>query len=78
MCEFQTGKRKTHLANKMSDSLEQRLAQLEHDVAILKAQIPNNPNWIAEVSGICQDAPDFDEIVRLGKELRDAEPPDVD
>ena len=72
------GKRQTRLAYKMSDSLEQRLAQLEHDVAILKAQIPYKPNWIAEVSGICQDDPDFDEIVRLGKELRDAEPPDED
>jgi hypothetical protein len=62
----------------MSDSVEQRLAQLEREVAILKTQIPNQPNWIADDSGICQDAPDFDEIVRLGKELRNAEPPDQD
>jgi len=59
----------------MSDSVEQRLAQLEREVAILKTQIPNQPNWIAEITGICKDNPDFDEIVRLGKELRDAEPP---
>jgi hypothetical protein len=62
----------------MPDSVEQRLAQLEREVAILKTQIPGQPNWIAEISGICKDDPDFDEIVRLGRELRDAEPPDQD
>ena len=62
----------------MSDTVEQRLAQLEREVAILKTQVPSQPNWIAEITGICKDDPDFDEIVRLGKELRDAEPPDQD
>jgi hypothetical protein len=50
----------------MSDSVEQRLAQLEREVAILKTQVPSQPNWIAEITGICKDDPDFDEIVRLG------------
>jgi hypothetical protein len=62
----------------MSDTVEQRLAQLEREVAILKTQFPNQTKWIAEITGICKDDPDFDEIVRLGKELRDAEPPDQD
>lgn len=39
------------------------------------ARESDKPNWIAEITGICQDDPGFDEIVRLGKELRDAEPP---
>ncbi len=60
----------------MPDSVEQRLAQLEREVALLKTQVPSTPNWIADITGICQDDPDFDEIVRLGKELRDSEPPD--
>jgi hypothetical protein len=62
----------------MSDSVEQRLAQLERVVAILKTKVPSQPNWIAEITGICKDDPDFEEIVRLGKELRDAEPLDQD
>ena len=64
--------------SKMSDSIEQRLAQLEREMAILKTQFPTQPNWIAEITGICKDDPDFDEIVRLGKELRDAEQPNQD
>jgi hypothetical protein len=62
----------------MPDSVEHRLSQLEREVAILKTQLPSQPNWIAEITGICADDPDFDEVVRLGKELRDAEPPDQD
>lgn len=30
-------------------------------------------NWIADITGICKDAPDFEEIIRQGKELPDAE-----
>lgn len=62
----------------MSDSVEQRLSQLEREVAILKTKVPSQPKWIAEITGICKDDPDFQEIVRLGKELRDEEPPDQD
>jgi hypothetical protein len=62
----------------MSDPVDRRLSPLEREVAILKAQVPGQPNWIAEIMGICKDDPDFEEIVRLGKELRDAEPPDQD
>jgi hypothetical protein len=57
----------------MSDSVEQRLSQLEREVAILKTKVPSQSNWIAEITGICKDDRDFDEIVRLGKEPRDAE-----
>jgi len=35
------------------------------------------PNWISAISGSFKDDAEFDEIVRLGKEIRDAEqPPD--
>ena len=40
--------------------------------------VPLKGNWITEITGICKDDLDFDEIVRLGQELRDAEPPDQD
>ena len=57
----------------MSEHVDRRLSGLEREVAILKAQSPSQPNWIAEIMGICKDDPDFEEIVRLGKELPEAE-----
>jgi hypothetical protein len=61
----------------MSDTLESRLARVERELAILKARSSREKsNWIAEITGTFQDDPDFDEIVRLGKEMRDAEEPD--
>ena len=62
----------------MSDSVEQRLSKLEREVAILKTKVPSQTNWIAEITGICKDDPDFEEIVSLGKELPEAEPTDQD
>jgi hypothetical protein len=62
----------------MSDSVEQRLSLLEREVAILKTKVPSQTNWIAEITGICKDDPDFEEIVSLGKELPEAEPTDQD
>jgi hypothetical protein len=62
----------------MSEPVDRRLSGLEREAAILKAQFPSQPDWIAEITGICKDDPDFEETVRLGKELRDAEPPDQD
>jgi hypothetical protein len=39
-------------------------------------QIPvAKPNWIDAIRGSATDNPVFDEIVRLGKEIRDAERP---
>jgi hypothetical protein len=35
------------------------------------------PKWVSTVTGSMKDDPVFDEVVRLGKEIRDAEqPPD--
>jgi hypothetical protein len=62
----------------MSDTVESRLAKVERELAILKTRIPpDKSNWIAEITGAFKDDPDFDEIVRLGKEMRDAEEPDT-
>lgn len=58
----------------MSETIESRLAKVERDLAILKAKIPRDKsNWIAEITGSFKHDPDFEEIVRLGKEMRDAE-----
>jgi hypothetical protein len=63
----------------MSETIESRLAKVERELAILKRQVPHDKsNWIADITGTFKDDPDFDEIVRLGKEMRDAEQPDED
>jgi hypothetical protein len=63
----------------MSDTLGSRLARIERELAILKAQSTRDKsNWIADITGTFRDDAEFDEIVRLGKEMRDAEEPDED
>ncbi|HUY33770.1 MAG TPA: hypothetical protein VMV69_13550 [Pirellulales bacterium] len=61
-------------------TVEQRLADLEREVAELKRQLattlPNNKaNWIERITGTFKDDPDFAEIVRLGAEIRRADRP---
>lgn len=62
----------------MADSAEHRLSQLEQEVATRKSRLPSQPNWIAENMGVCTYDRDFDEVVCLEKELRDAEASDQD
>ena len=55
-------------------SIEARLAKLEAEVNFLKSQTANDqPNRIEDFAGIYKDAPEFDQIIHLGKEARDAE-----
>lgn len=65
----------------MAETIEVRLAKVERELAILKARTGENgtkANWIEKITGSFKDDPDFDEIVRLGKEMRDAELPEED
>ena len=63
----------------MPESIESRLARVKREVEVLKARVPGDKsNWIAEITGVFKDDPDFDEIVRLGKEMRVAEEPEED
>ncbi|HQX49231.1 MAG TPA: hypothetical protein PLY87_19830 [Planctomycetaceae bacterium] len=60
-------------------SVEERLARIEEELKEIKTRLdrPTKENWISRMRGQFRDDPVFDEIVRLGKELRDAElPPD--
>ena len=61
----------------MSETIESRLAKVERELQLLKNTIPrDNANWISEITGKFKGDPDFEEIVRLGEELRDAEQPE--
>jgi len=62
----------------MSKSIEQRLENVERELAALKGEVESlkpDPNWISTICGTFKDDPEFDEVLRLGKELRDAEEP---
>ena len=54
--------------------LARRLAVLEHEVADLKRRVETSSgNWPDRVFGRMKDFPEFDEVTRLGRDLRDAQ-----
>ena len=62
-------------------TLEQRVAALEQEVADLKKQLrapeSDNGDWVERMSGSMKDYPEFDEVIRLGAEWRRSQlPPD--
>ena len=61
----------------MQETIESRSARVERELAILKAtSTAGSPGWIAKVTGSFRDDPDFEEILKLGKEMQDAEEPE--
>ncbi|MDZ7360422.1 MAG: hypothetical protein ONB46_06805 [candidate division KSB1 bacterium] len=60
-------------ANNMT--LEERVAMLEKEFAILKAQLLAKPPrvWWKDNAGMFADSPIFDEIVALGQAIREKE-----
>ncbi len=55
------------------DTIEERLKVVEQELAELKktvAQGDSGPSWIEQMAGTFKDDPEFDEIVRLGREFR--------
>jgi len=56
-------------------TLEERMATLEKEFAILKAQLLAKPPrvWWKEVSGMFKDDPAFDKIVEFGQAIREKE-----
>ena len=63
----------------MSSKLEERLTKVEQELELLKVKVCSESpkrGWISEMTGSFKDDPEFDEILRLGKELRDADRPE--
>ena len=63
------------MASNNGISVEKRLLQLEEEVrhlreAFEKASEPQKTGW-RSIVGTHENDPDFDEVVRLGKEIRD-------
>jgi hypothetical protein len=56
-------------------SIEQRLEMLEREVAQLRQRLvsaPTNGNWVDEIAGSMKQFPEFDDVVRLGRQFRES------
>jgi len=53
-------------------SIEERLAVLEEKVELLtnRLALPRKEDWTKRVIGSFADCPEFDEVLRLGREFR--------
>jgi len=59
------------------ESIEERLSQLEKEVASLKdGKKTTEKDWLSQLAGTANDDKDYEEVLRLGKESRDAERPE--
>ena len=65
-------------------TVEQRLLALEREVAEIKSRLgtapaqPADADWVSAISGSMKDDPEFDEVVKLGREIRRADAVDPD
>jgi hypothetical protein len=59
----------------MVSRIEVRVKQLEDEVRELKSRLDavSNVPWYRQILGTFADDPVFDEVVRLGREIREAE-----
>jgi hypothetical protein len=49
---------------------------VEREIAELKRRLPaekSQEDWVDAMSGVFADEPEFDEVVRLGREMREAD-----
>jgi hypothetical protein len=59
-----------------TSTLEERVAHVENDLAQLRSQVERllpARGWIDRITGSFKDDPDFEEILRLGREIRKAD-----
>ena len=54
----------------MTKTIEKRLEGVERELASLKGEVKSlkpDPNWISSICGTFKDDPEFDEVLRLGR-----------
>lgn len=59
-------------------TLEQRVDELEEQVRLLSSavfQSTKKPGWLGKIVGSMKDDPEFAEILKLGREIRQADRP---
>jgi hypothetical protein len=62
----------------MAANLEERVAKLEAEIAVLRSKVESGANGVPEVDGwkknwgIFNDSPEFEEAMRLGREWRES------
>lgn len=64
-----------------ASSIEQRLAHVEQDVTNLRSEfnrVNARRNWVDQIVGSFHDDPEFREILRLGREIRQSDRPNED
>ncbi|MBN2580288.1 MAG: hypothetical protein JXB10_14960 [Pirellulales bacterium] len=62
-------------------TLEERVSKLEQEIVQLKSQLSptkRDQGWPWNISGSMNDFPEFDEVVRLGREFRKSYTDDVE
>ena len=64
--------------NAESDLIEHRLAAVETVLADIRRRLdaaPEAVDWIGRLTGGLRDKPAFDEVLRLGREIREQDRP---
>ncbi len=59
-------------------SVEDRLSALERKMEEMQQKLERQrkeENWIEKITGSFEGDPDFEEIIRLGREFRQSQPP---
>ena len=51
-------------------SVADRLNALESEVAVLREQLNRGTDWIVRVSGSMNEYPEFDDVLRYGRDAR--------
>lgn len=57
-------------------TLQSRVSDLEKQVSLLTKQVfqsTSKPGWVRKIVGSMENAPDFAEILKLGREIREAD-----
>ncbi len=60
-------------------TLEERVERLERQLATISSRLSENSHkpWWEKIAGVFENDPDFEEILALGREIREQDSPDV-